>query len=197
MTKTYLAIAFLITGFLVGDTYGGEFDIEKAKSLGMPLLSVGAVIVCQSEEKVGFEWKDGGYRFTKFKPKKHVLKKIDIKEGCPGFKDKKNFLPPTLLTTLNPGYVAMRYACFTQGTLGEKPRQYGAECDEWYHGKKTGEAWTSITCQEKLPHAKITLSPNGFYHMAQSSAFVFSKGPVPHWDDPGFIEWGKCKLISR
>ena len=43
--------AFLIAGFLVSDAYGKErklptWDDEKAKSLGMPLVPVGTVIIC-------------------------------------------------------------------------------------------------------------------------------------------------------
>ena len=55
MTKTYLAIAFLITGFLVGDAYGeDDWDDEKAKSLGIPVIPDGAVIMCESELSTGF-----------------------------------------------------------------------------------------------------------------------------------------------
>ena len=66
MTK-YLAIAFLITGFLVGDAYGENSGLppwtdEKVKSLGMPLVPVDTVIMCEAELSTGFDWENGTYR---------------------------------------------------------------------------------------------------------------------------------------
>ena len=62
MTKTYLAIAFLITGFLVGDAYGEEVE----------------VFYCAETDNNGFQWnyKRQTYERRYFEAKKFKAKCI-------------------------------------------------------------------------------------------------------------------------
>ena len=76
---TNIALAFLVTGFLVGDAYGEDSWEEKAKSLGIPLMPVGTVIMCESELRTGFDWGNGTYRKATFK-KITGIKRMNMRE---------------------------------------------------------------------------------------------------------------------
>jgi hypothetical protein len=71
--KTYLALALLIT-VLAGNAYGEDrWDDKKAKSLGIPLIPEGTVILCEPELKIGFSWKNGTYVQERFRKQKHIF----------------------------------------------------------------------------------------------------------------------------
>ena len=158
MTK-YLFIAILITGFLVGDAYGMyDWDDEKAKSLGVPLVPVDTVIMCESELRTGFDWENGTYRKSTYKREKHILKKVEPYGGCFGFK----FNP--YLNYFYPKHsFGARQACFKHHIFGEESAKYGGECSETYK-KREGGTWDiKISCSKDsglIP--EIRFSPDGF-----------------------------------
>lgn len=194
MTK-YLAIAFLITGFLVGDAYGDavllDWDDEKAKSLGMPLVPVDTVIMCESELSTGFDWENGTYRKSTYKKNKRILKKIEPFEGCYGFK-------------FNPrlNYLSLKYpsgsrrVCVKHHIFGEEPNKKGGECSERYNKRVDGTWDIRISCKDTEYTPEIRLSPNGFYHLSFLHDDVSSK-PKNNYKDSQYIEWGKCATISH
>ncbi|MCL0039357.1 hypothetical protein M1M85_00195 [Nitrospinaceae bacterium] len=196
MTK-YLAIAFLITGFLVGDAYGMyDWDEEKAKSLGMPLVPVGAVIMCESEMSTGFNWTNGTYRQATFQKKKRILKKIepfegDLSKGCFDFK-----FNPSANSLFLKKIFGRRQACFKHHIFGEESAKYGGECSETYK-KREGGIWDiKISCSKDsglIP--EIRFSPDGFYHLVFLHNDVSLK-PKNNYKDSQYIEWGKCATIS-
>ena len=113
MTK-YLAIVFLITGFLVGDAYGEEdtaksvkkimeelerlrklpppvpedlpWSEQKAKEFGFPAVAVGTTTMCEGMKSVGFNWEKGEYISKNFKVGKELYKKVEPDKYCLGWK---------------------------------------------------------------------------------------------------------------
>ena len=196
MTK-YLAIAFLITGFLVGDAYGKErklpaWDDEKAKSLGMPLVPVGTVIICESEDIVGFRWENGTYHKVTFNKQKHVFKKVEPSEGC--FMLWRPNPDSDNLLTDNSGF---RPACFRYHPLGKESPPSGDTCSESYKKREGGNWEITISCDggSTLFTPEITFSPNGLYHLSSMSHDVSTKPEKDQKSSLG-IEWGKCTTIS-
>tara|TARA_B100000315_G_scaffold41169_1_gene35985 strand:+ start:171 stop:758 length:588 start_codon:yes stop_codon:yes gene_type:complete len=190
---TNITLAILITGFLVGDAYGEDeilyaWDDEKAKSLGVPLVPVDTVIMCESELRTGFDWENGTYRKSTYKREKHILKKVEPYGGCFGFK----FNPHLnyLLTTYGS-----RRVCIKHHVFGEEPDIKGGECSESYK-KREGGTWNiTISCEKGIFTPEIRLSPNGFYHRSSLHNDVSSK-PENNYKDSQYIEWGKCATIS-
>jgi hypothetical protein len=190
MTK-YLAIALLITGFLVGDAYGSvDWDDEKAKSLGMPLVPVGTVIMCEAELSTGFDWGNGTYRKQTFKREKHIFKKIEPFEGCYGFK----YSPHENYLSLKHTF-GSRQVCIKHHIFGEEPRKKGGKCSEGYNDREDGNWDITISCKDTIFTPEVRLSPNGFYHLSFLHSNVSSK-PKNDSKDSQFIEWGKCATIS-
>ena len=191
MTKIYLAIAFLITGFLVGDAYGEDWDDEKAKSLGIPVIPDGAVIMCESELRTGFDWENGTYRKATFKKIKRILKKVEPSKGC-------QFLKLDPSSNYLGKFIGYRQVCIKHNVFGKEPRKRGGECNEIYTDREDGTWEAMIECVNKtglnfVP--LIELSPNGFYHLSDMNGNVSSK-PKNDYKDSSLIEWGKCATIS-
>ena len=67
MKKTFFILALLTSGFLLAaNAYGegadgklGVWNEERALALGMPLLPIGIIILCESEKVVGCNWANG------------------------------------------------------------------------------------------------------------------------------------------
>ena len=175
----------------MGDAYGAvDWDDEKAKSLGMPLVPVDTVIMCESEMSTGFDWENGTYRKSTYKKKKHILKKIEPFEGCYGFK----FNPHVNYLSLKYSFGARR-VCIKHHIFGEEPNKKGGECSESYK-KREGGTWDiRISCEDTSYTPEIRLSPNGFYHLSFLHDDVSSK-PKNNYKDSQYIEWGKCATIS-
>jgi len=70
MTKTYLAIAFLITGFLVGNAYGG----------GFPEMAKGEVYYCAETKSTGFHYdeKKKNYYGSNFEKIRFTIKVDEV-----------------------------------------------------------------------------------------------------------------------
>ena len=192
---TNITLAILITGFLVGDAYGEDeilyaWDDEKAKSLGVPLVPVDTVIMCESELSTGFNWENGTYHKGTYKNKKHILKKVEPYGGCFGFK-----FNPHLNYFYPKHSFGARRVCIKHHVFGEEPDIKGGECSERYK-KREGGTWDiTIACEEGTFVPEIRLSPDGFYHLSHLHGDVSSK-PKDNYKDSQYIEWGKCATIS-
>jgi hypothetical protein len=201
MTK-YLAIAFLITGFLVGDAYGADdWDDEKAKSYGMPLIGVGTTIFCEVEKSIGFRWENGSYRNLSFKKSKYIFKKVEINKYC-----KSIFGKPIDFEAVNSEGMSLknyqdvrpnggsRHVCINHYRFGEKPPTRGKLCSEHYF-KRDGIWEVGINCEGGNYDPQFYLSPNGFFHYSFMHALVTPNPPHNSKDDQ-LMEWGKCATIS-
>jgi hypothetical protein len=197
MTKTYLAIAFLITGFLVGDAYGERWDNELAKSLGIPLIPVGTVIMCEPKKTIGFNWMNGTYEIAVFKEKKHIFKKIE-KTEC----SSKLINEPGFTGEIS----SSRNVCMLNYIFGENPAGGGRVCEEKYYKPPNGNWSTSFRCEKDLGMKLLGqsvggeadpfyLSANGIYHHSFIHT-VTSRTPARDHKDSQYIEWGICATIS-
>ncbi|MBL7021317.1 MAG: hypothetical protein ISR86_12350 [Nitrospinaceae bacterium] len=193
MNKIYLVLAVLIAGFLLaGDAFGlEEWDSKKARSLGISLLPVGTVILCESEDSVGFNWEKGEYVFARFKKTKRIFRKTEPKEGC-------TFVGGPWV---EEGYVseedgyAYRNICIKHHFFGEEPKNNGAECNETY-SRRDSRVWEPvIICRAKIYVPDVNFSANGLYHLSQIHGEVTSK-PTGDRKSSQYIEWGRCGTIS-
>ena len=56
-----MMIIMLFAILSIADASAGENDWndEKAKSLGFQLVPIGTVVMCETEQSVGFKWENG------------------------------------------------------------------------------------------------------------------------------------------
>ena len=163
---------------------------EKAKSLGMPLVPVDTVIMCESEMAIGFNWENGTYSQGTFSKRKHILKKVEPFEGCYEFEYNPYANHLSLKYTFGS-----RQVCIKHHIFGEEPRKKGGQCYERYDKREDGTWDIRISCEDTTDTPEIRLSPNGFYHLARIHDNVSSK-PKRDYKDSQYIEWGKCATIS-
>jgi len=182
-----LALAILITGFLMSNAYGEDNFFpndreweKKAKSLGIPLVPVGTVVLCESEEAVGFNWENGEYVSTVFKPEKRIYVKLEKNKCSKAINKKSNFLI---------GMRASTSACYGHFNFGDKPSSNGHICDEVYNGKSEPKVHCSILSDE------INFSINGLFHYSNNHNNL-SSNPKDGYKDSLTIEWGRCAPVS-
>jgi hypothetical protein len=228
MTK-YLAIAFLITGFLVGDAYGEEnaakektileelegvakgypsgsrekipWSEQKVKELGLPVIKVGNVTMCEGVESVGFDWENGEYISRKFKTGKQLYKKVEPNQYCFGWKEltaqeKLGYIyPPITYDPFDPPskLFVMREGCYSNYIFGEEPGITSALCTERYKQEHEKSWETTISCDTfSTRKGDISFSTNGLFlrfqtnpNLSQTDKRKFSL----------LIEWGKCATL--
>jgi hypothetical protein len=202
MKKTFFILALLTSGFLLAaNAYGegadgklGVWNEERALALGMPLLPIGTIILCESEKVVGFNWANGTYSFSNFKNSKRVFKKVKPKNGCsyiPLWKEKG------FISTLKVKGVGSRSICLVNYYFGEEPKKFGGACNESYdlRDDKTWETRISCTGEYETMVPVVQLSPNGIYHLSQIHGNISSK-PKGGYKDSQYVEWGHCATIS-
>ena len=161
---------------------------EKAKSLGLPVVPIGTVVMCESEESVGFNWKNGTYVLTKFENTKRILKKAEASK-C-SFNPNKSTLNKGALGDSSRGYVDV---CIQYKKFGEKYLTIGGVCTEFYVPNFNGGWDIHYSCRDLLlPNIAFRL--NGLYHLAERNDNLTSK--PNDYKDSQYIEWGRCATIS-
>ena len=191
----------MIAGLLVSNAYAkDDWNTEKAKSLGMPLIPVGAEIICQSEMRSGFYWKNGEYTKATFENIKHILKKLEPANGCLGFdlNPDRNFISRNVYKrsiedeeTIHSSHEV----CINHIVFGEEPSMVGGKCIESYVNEKDENWVVKISCKDASFVPDIVFTPNGIYHLNFFHENVSLKPKNGHKDSL-LIEWGRCASIS-
>lgn len=187
----------MIVGFLISNAYAkDDWTTEKAKSLGMPLIPVGAEIICKSEMRSGFKWENEEYHKAPFKNIKHVLKKLEPTKGCLGFdlNPDQNFISRDVFKrsiedeeTIHGSHEV----CINHIVFGEEPSMVGGKCIESYVKEKDKPWVVKISCNDTSFVPDIVFTPNGIYHLNFFHEDVSLKPKNGHKDSL-LIEWGRC-----
>ena len=163
-------------------------------------IKIGEQIICEEEMAKGFEWEDGGYRFTNYQRKKYLFTKQehrttvqsdctgsigDPKCLCPSFtkwgnkEDSHNYKDNSLPSYLHRCYLVQE---------GNRPVS-SQECTEHYSDGKL----IAVRCDK----GTISFHPNQLFLRAPTGASKdVSMFPEDDYKDSYVIAHGSCRVMS-
>jgi hypothetical protein len=146
-------------------------------------------LLCQDDKVTGFQWRDGEWKFTKYKPVTTIIKKHN---------DEKNAEDDdwTSEDAINIGCAYNQSegvnGCYSINTLGEDRMDY-VSCREWWGYDDSGNyKLEEVYCSRSILYGKWELQING--------EFVAMKGPYglsarDGKKDDIYIQVGKCSTL--
>jgi len=145
-------------------------------------------ILCASEERTGFNWRNGDWKPVRFKNEKRLIVKSNKNQcGTPSRGD----------LHIEEWDTHTKWVCLNERQFGDEYNPiFSSYCEEHYDGPnpklfgpRTPKTW--IYCDAP----KMYLQPNGRYHYAHVHGH-FEDVPVYGSPDSQFIEVGKCSMIK-
>jgi len=184
-----MMIFILLFGF-AGNVSGEEIDSEMTKSLGISLLPMDLVVMCESGGNVGFNWNNGRFVFTKFKLDKFILKK-NVNACGLNFKNTISKIED---------YFVIRKVCIKYKKFGEGDKigdLSGGICYERYWKTSYGSWMTNIECtRNQIFLPVIIFSPNGLFTRGPTYLSMSLSFEDKTYRDSLTVGWGSCATIS-
>ena len=148
---------------------------------------IGATALCMGEDANGYNWENGKWVRTWFKPSRYTIKKVSIETEpslTPPYNTCSSIAEETDFDLSDGGYTL--YRCYIISEFGKEP-EWREVCNEYYQDNKL----FSVSCDS---FGDIAFRPNGQF-IKKSSAYDIRTQSETKEKASMFIEHGKCSDI--
>ena len=150
-------------------------------------------LLCQADKITGFQWRNGEWQFTKYKPVMTIIKKHNDEKSAED--DDWVREDAVNLTCAYRQSKGSKNACYSIKPIGEEVgRMDYVSCTEWWKADNSGvNKLKEVNCKSSFLEGKWDFQING--------EFIATKGPydLSESDDGGkddvYIQVGKCSLM--
>lgn len=183
-------IFYVITIFVIVNIYADSFNQDEPFNA-----------LCVTTKSTGFNWKNGDWVATNFKPStKYLVQKLKIEEAdFLGFdKNKKQVKSGSCFSEMQKKHILpnspIHYGCYNIRPMGTPFFTMNSRlCTEYPAKDGRGKEYIYISCQIGLVEQRFDFSPNGLFITANTSSI--EENPKDGYKDSLAIDVGKCSKL--